>query len=74
MAEIFEGCFKNHPFLNIKHFNLMGLQSFGNESIKKWPNALLRASGLRKYDASKWMFITMSGAQNRTTAFGCVAK
>ncbi len=65
---------------NIEHsvwkapFNLMGSPSFGNDPKKKWPHALLRALGLLKYDASEWMLSTMSDAQNRTTAFGCVAK
>jgi hypothetical protein len=52
----------------------MGSPSFGNELMKKWPHALLFASGLLKYDASEWMFITMPDTQNRTTAFGYVAK
>ncbi len=54
-------------------FNLMGSPFLGNEPMKKWPHALLRALGLLKYDASEWMFITMSDARNLTTAFGCVA-
>jgi hypothetical protein len=52
----------------------MGFPSIGTSPMKKWPHALLRAFGSLKYEASEWMFIIISDARNRTTAFGCVAK
>ena len=53
---------------------LIGFPTIGKDPMKKWPHALLHACGLLKYDTSEWMFITISDAQNRTIALGCVAK
>ena len=47
---------KNAPF------NLIGFVGSGFHPMKKWPHALLCALASNKYDASKWMFITMSDA------------
>ena len=55
-------------------FSLMGLPSVGNAPMKKCPHALLRAFGSLRYDASEWMFNTISDARNLTTASGCDAK
>ena len=55
-------------------FSLIGLQSLGTDPMKKWPHARLRAFGSLKYDASEWMFNTISDARNLTTASGCNAK
>jgi hypothetical protein len=52
----------------------MGVPSIGNVPMKKCPHALLRAFGSLKYDASEWIFNTMSDARNLTTASGCDAK
>jgi hypothetical protein len=54
--------------------SLMGFPSIGKDPMKKWPHALLQAFGLLKYNASKWMFITMFDAQNHTVASCCIAK
>jgi hypothetical protein len=53
---------------------LIGFPTIGKDPMKKWPHALLHACGLLKYDTSEWMFNTISDAQNRTIALGCVAK
>ena len=45
-------------------FNLMGSPSLGDQLMKKWPHALLRASDSDKYDALECTFIIMSDAQN----------
>ena len=55
-------------------FSLMDFPLIGNAPMKKCPHPLLRAFSLLKYEASEWMFMTMSNAQNCTVAFGCVAK
>ncbi len=55
-------------------FSLMGLPSICNAPMKKFPHALLQAFGSLRYDASKWMFNTISDAWNLTTASGCDAK
>ncbi len=55
-------------------FSLMGLPSIGNVPMKKCPHALLRAFSSLRYDASEWMFNTISDARNLTTASGCDAK
>ncbi len=49
---------------NVKNalFNLMGLPSLGDQPMKKWPHALLRASDSDKYDALKCTFIIVSDA------------
>ena len=51
---------------NVKNapFNLMGLPSLGDQPMKKWPHALLRASNSDNYDASECTFIIMSDALN----------
>jgi hypothetical protein len=54
--------------------SFMGFPSIGNSPMKKWPHSLLRAFGLLKYEASEWMFMTMSDARNHTVAFECDAK
>ena len=47
---------KNAPF------NFIGLLSMGREPMKKCPLARLRALGSLKYDASEWIFMTISEA------------
>ncbi len=54
--------------------SLMGFPLIHKDTMKKWPHALLRAFALLKYNASKWMFITMFDAQTCTIASWCVVK
>jgi hypothetical protein len=50
--------------VNNAPFYLMGSPSLGDQPMKKWPHALLRASDSDKYDALECTFIIMSDAQN----------
>ncbi len=61
---------------NVKHapFNLMGFVGSAFHPMKKCPHALLWALASNKYDASKWMFNTMSDVWKHTVASKCVAK
>ena len=61
---------------NVKNapFSMMGLPSLGDQPMKKWPHALLRASDSDKYDALECTFIIMSDARNQIVASGCAAR
>ena len=59
---------KNAPLSSI------GSPSIGIEPMKKCPQVRLRACGSDRYDASEWMFITMSDAWNLTFASECDAR
>jgi len=55
---------------NVKNapFNLMGFVGLAFHPMKKCPHALLRALASDKYDASEWIFNTMSDAWKCTVA------
>ena len=52
----------------------IGLPSVGRLPMKNVPPRRLRARGSDRYDASEWMFRTMSEATYRTVAFLWVAR
>jgi hypothetical protein len=61
---------------NVKNapFNLLGFVGSAFHLMKKFPHALLWALASDKYDASKWIFNTISDARKRRVASECIAK